>query len=248
MNKEFFDKHSKDLGCSDCSNLQYCIERENPSYISCAMTYYKEQVADLETKLAECEKDRLMWQEMYKRADKQNKNICETDIYPLQEENQQLKDKLEIKMEELHIAYCAIENVKTKNGNLKAEVKQLKQQLAEKNKEIEEVRSNHANLVADIAYKAVNVYTAESKETGVPTFYKIHYSQLLEIEDMDNLRNYAQDKILFAIEQLEKVKEFFLEEHRDEEMNTDYIITKGASQITDYLLDQIKQLKEKKSE
>ena len=86
------------------------------------------------------------------------------------------------------------------------EIKQLKQQLAEKEKEIDEVRSNHANLVADIAYKAVNVYTAESKETGVPTFYKIHYSQLLEIEDMNNLRNYAQDKISFALEQLENVK------------------------------------------
>lgn len=96
----------------------------------------EKEFADLEAKLVECEKDRLMWQDMYKRADKQNKNICETDIYPLQEENQQLKDKLEIKMEELHIAYCAIENVKTKNGNLKAEVKELKQQLAEKEQEL----------------------------------------------------------------------------------------------------------------
>ncbi len=55
-----------------------------------------------------------------------------------------------------------------------------------------------------------------------------------------------QDKISFAVEQLEKVKEFFLEEHRDEEMDTDYIITKDAGEIADYLLDQIKQLKEMK--
>lgn len=46
-----------------------------------------------------------------------------------------------------------------------------------------------------------------------------------------------------AVEQLEKVKEFFLEQHRDEEMNTDYLITKDAGEIADYLLDQIKQLK-----
>ena len=57
-----------------------------------------------------------------------------------------------------------------------------------------------------------------------------------------------QDKISFAIEQLEKVKKFFLEEHRDEEMDTDYIITKDAGQIADYLLDQIKQLKEDQHE
>lgn len=58
--------------------------------------------------------------------------------------------------------------------------------------------------------------------------------------------NPKQDKILFALEKLEKVKEFFLEEHRDEEMDTDYIITKDACQIAEYLLDQIKQLKEMK--
>lgn len=41
------------------------------------------------------------------------------------EENQQLNEQLSLKMEELHIAYCGIENVKTKNGNLKAEIKKL---------------------------------------------------------------------------------------------------------------------------
>ena len=61
------------------------------------------------------------------------------------------------------------------------------------------------------------------------------------------LKKQHQDKILFAVEQLEKVKKFFLEEHRDEEMDTDYIITKDAGEIADYLLDQIKQLKEKSS-
>lgn len=43
-----------------------------------------------------------------------------------------------------------------------------------------------------------------------------------------------------------ELKEFFLEEHRDEEMDTDYIITKYAGEIADYLLDQIKQLEERK--
>ena len=45
----------------------------------------------------------------------------------LVEENKQLKERISIKMEELHIAYCGIEEVKTKNGNLKAEIQQLKQ-------------------------------------------------------------------------------------------------------------------------
>ena len=56
---------------------------------------------ELEQKLAESEKDRVMWQEMYKSADKQNKEICETDIYPLQEENQKLKQQLAEKEEQV---------------------------------------------------------------------------------------------------------------------------------------------------
>ena len=53
-------------------------------------------------------------------------------------------------------------------------------------------------------------------------------------------------KISFAVEQLEKVKKFFIEEHRDEEMDTDYIITKDAGEIADYILDRINKLKGEK--
>lgn len=83
--------------------------------------------------------------------------------------------------------------------------------------------------------------------------------QLAEYSDINNALNkgisekcilcegqHNQDKISFAVEQLEKLKEFFLEEHRDEEMDTDYLITKDAGAIADYLLDQIEQLKEGK--
>ena len=128
-------------------------------------------------------------------------------------------------------------------------VEELRQQLAEKEKEIDEVRSNHANLVADIAYKAVNVYTAENKETGVPTFYKIHYSQLLEIEDMNNLRNYAQDKISFAIAELEKVKEK-IQEDRESLINcnntSEVLMADGfLCDCKNFIDNQIAELKEK---
>ena len=48
-------------------------------------------------------------------------------IEKLRQENQQLKERLELKLEELHTAYCAVENVKTKNGELKEKIKQLQQ-------------------------------------------------------------------------------------------------------------------------
>ena len=51
-----------------------------------------------------------------------------------------------------------------------------------------------------------------------------------------------------AIEELEKLKDFFLEPYRDEEMDTEFLITKDAGQIADYILDQIKHLKEKNNE
>lgn len=58
------------------------------------------RIKELYEKLAKCEKDKQMWQDMYKDADRINKNICETDIYPLQEENQQLKKRIK-ELEEL---------------------------------------------------------------------------------------------------------------------------------------------------
>lgn len=108
------------------------------------------RIKELYEKLAKCEKDKQMWQDMYKDADRINKNICETDIYPLQEENQQLKQQLSLKMEELHIAYCGIENVKTKNGNLKEEIKQLKQ--SQKQLAIEELERVQVQCQFDITF------------------------------------------------------------------------------------------------
>ena len=135
-----------------------------------------------------------------------NKQVVKFDSYEVIRTLNQQADKISDLEAKLAESEDFTQGYRKECAKIQSENVQLKQQLAEKEKEIEEVRSNHANLVADIAYKAVNVYTTESKKTGIPTFYKIHYSQLLKIEDMENLRNYAQDKISFAVEQLEKVK------------------------------------------
>lgn len=108
---------------------------------------------------------------------------------------------------------------------LRTQIEQLKQELAEKDKEIEKLTEelDYKNFWNDF----VDLYTGNKLKTQM-------------------LHENCKDKISFAVEQLEKVKEFFLEEHRDEEMDTDYLITKDAGEIADYLLDQIKQLKEGK--
>lgn len=111
------------------------------------------------------------------------------EINELQEENQQLKDKLEIKLEELHIAYCGIENVKTKNGNLKAEVKQLKQQLEEQNTRL--VQENQQ---------------LKEKLKDIKNNYRRQIDSLL-IARLNLFKQLKQAPKQLAIEQLEKVKE-----------------------------------------
>ena len=52
-----------------------------------------------------------------------------------------------------------------------------------------------------------------------------------------------QSQKQLAVEELEKLKDFFLEPYRDEEIGTDFLIVKDAGSIADYVLDRIKELK-----
>lgn len=134
---------------------------------------------------------------------------------------------------------------------IKHENKQLKQQLAEKDQAIENWRTMYESVTQTCnndlkEIDRLNKLVAE-KEKEIDKLYEenedwSNANQVLQIK----LKNKDQDKISFAVEKLEEMRKFFLEQHRDEEMDTDYIITKDAGQIADYLLDQIKQLKEMK--
>ena len=105
---------------------------------------------------------------------------------------------------------------------------------------------------ADIHEKALETLMTMKEEleekNGVERALSACNRQNDEFSDMiKKLVNEKEElKQQLAIEELEKLKEFFLEQHRDEEMDTDYLITKDAGEIADYLLDQIKQLKEMK--
>lgn len=78
-------------------------------------------------KLLNQQDKRIKELEVLLNADKKMETNSIKGFEKLKQENQQLKEQISLKMEELHIAYCGIEDVKTKNGNLKAEIKQLKQ-------------------------------------------------------------------------------------------------------------------------
>jgi hypothetical protein len=52
VDKEFYDKYSKDLECSCCQDLEHCINGKEPLKINCAIHFFKDKIAELETKLA----------------------------------------------------------------------------------------------------------------------------------------------------------------------------------------------------
>lgn len=205
-------------------------------------------VSDLANKLIESQNDYLLLEEQLKNANDWSREF--------QEENEQLKEKLaesesrfqahkQTDAKTIQDQTDLIDNLKQKLAEYEKFMKDnewnsieemqetlnkcekkyvdMQQKLAEKNKEIDELKEQR------------HIYLNRSVE------------ECNKITDLEfELQHKNQDKISFTIEQLEKVKEFFLEEHRDEEMDTDYIITKDAGEIADYLLNQIKQLKEGK--
>lgn len=121
------------------------------------------------------------------------------------------------------------------NKQLAQENQQLKKQLAESKEENKKlVKALNGDIF--INYK-VPMENAKLKQQLAEKEKEIEYQESMKILAVKNQNQKA-------IEQLEKVKEFFLEEHRDEEMDTDYIITKDAGEIADFLLEQIKQLKD----
>lgn len=160
---------------------------------------------------------------------------------------------------------CVILNEQDKH------IKDLEAKLADSEKQIKDAREA-GNMAVDSWCKNRRKYEAQIAEMQNKSF--ILYSMLyetLEKQGCDNVasqidqmtgwtydkeadwlkgnRNYdqlKQSQKQLAIEELEKLKDFFLEPYKDEEMDTEFLITKDAGQIADYILNQIKQLKEGK--
>ena len=158
-----------------------------------------------------------------------------------------------------------------KYQEIKNQLADLEAKLAESEKQIKDARGA-GNMAVDSWCKNRRKYEAQIAEMQNKSF--ILYSMLyetLEKQGCENVasqiyqmtswtydkeadwlkgnRNYdklKQSQKQLAIEELEKLKDFFLEPYKDEEIDTDYIITKDAGEIADYILDQIKQLKEGK--
>ena len=145
-----------------------------------------------------------------------------------------LKQQLAESEEKIKKAYQ--EGLLQKQFDKDVEIEQLKQQLAEKDKEIE-------NLEQRVSDKSTALYGAELMARDVQWHLE---------KQIHELKQANQDKIAFAVEQLEKVKDSVLDVSNG---YWKHFMTNGAeymlssdleSCLKEYIDDQIKQLKEGK--
>lgn len=179
-----------------------------------------QQICDLEAKLAESEKQFIVANNLRKNSDEVLLNY-KTEKYGLDKTIQELR-KMKLSLPEKEWYYKGFENCERQMSShiadLTLEVKELKQQLAEKDKEI----SEYIKIVDDL------------------------HKQLSDKCDFCD-KTKDQDKISFAVEQLEKVKEEMDLRPRGvskgwKNKEYDTLVEEDVYEVID---NQIKQLKEK---
>jgi hypothetical protein len=166
------------------------------------------------------------------------------------------KDKIADLEAKLAVADDCADRYWKQLGIVEEENTKLKQQLAEKEKEIEWLKEEKS--MADNAYKILTKKLKEkeddfgyinkiSKELGLQNFdYEKQIAILKSSEKclVENLKKADQDKISFCIEKLEKVKELLFE--KAIEITGTSVDTVRLYSINEIFNNQIKQLKEMK--
>ena len=201
----------------DEEDVPYTIEeiellRKTKSY---RLTYeqLKNQISDLEAKLAESEKEINEW--IAVRDDKNN--VINKQTEKINQLKQQL-EKSEEKLEEYKGRYLTTESYNTFMSNeihkVVKENTELKQKLAESEKKYED-RKRFCISETRSQTELINYLLEENeelkqqfaeKEKEKEKEYKESVEKILSSRDKFILE-YNQDKISFAVEQLEKVKE-----------------------------------------
>lgn len=136
--------------------------------------------------------------------------------------------------------------------NTEITLKDLSDLLNQQDKRIKELQESNEPLKKSkahfkkVAENVVDLLRKLNKFIGEPQTQELNYCKV--IEDTKNyIEELKQSRKQLAISELEKLKDFFIEEpclHKDEEMGTEFLITKYASSIADYVLNRLKIFKE----
>lgn len=186
----------------------------------------EDKIADLEAKLAESKEQLKQSREWFIKCDKERlseetkKNIAFTNYKETLKENKELKQQLAEKNADLHQIYSHL-GVEAFGEDIH---EQALKEIAEKEKEIEDMKNNHYLLKKDYI---VDYFVSQTNEPmPIPKFVT------------------NQDKISFAVEQLEKFRDIM---EKLNENNSGYIIRfssmRDREKFHEALDNQIEELK-----
>lgn len=119
----------------------------------------------------------------------------------------------------------------------KQEIEKLKQQLIEKEKEIERWHNNYKQRDRQFQSVRQRYHLLNRLQAKYHDKHKLHLSEMQCLELVEENEKLHQDKISFCIERLEKVKKF----NRS-------LVLGGNYKVDEFIDNQIKQLKEKQDE
>lgn len=162
------------------------VETRETFYTEETIQQLRHQLEQAQTRISELE-DKDWYQANIKQLEEQNDRLIQ--------ERDNLKQQLANKMEELHIAYCSIEDVKTKNGELKA-------RLEEKDKEIEELKQNNKifmQLIEETKSENIDDFAFLVRVTNGSYIQKLRKANR-RVQELERLQTQL------AIQELEKVK------------------------------------------
>ena len=143
-----------------------------------------------------------------------------------------MEEKERYKLESYNEAFCQIHDTESGEWYLRKDL--VTDLLNQQDKRIKELEEKYQDLKEDNDATTESLYACR-------TYLDKNTSKMWELEKENQQLKQSQKQL--AVEELEKLKDFFLEPYRDEEMDTDFLITKDAGSIADYVLDRIKELK-----
>lgn len=209
MNKEFYDKYQKDLDCGSCPSLTNCISDTTPQcllgtsfYLEDLVDQLKQQLAEKDTRIEELEGQFAYECECNKQLVDLQKQLAEKDktIAKLEEDNGYIlfEDGYDENGKEVHRqVYTTYQQA---FNELVLEAKKLRQQLKEKDKEIETMKKDSDKNIDYLVEFASLIENEKDCNRMLKALDRVKSGNKYIIDKAN------QSKTEFAIQELEKVK------------------------------------------